>query len=189
MAYPRGAERAAEKRGSVTTKEFKQALKDASALVGEEIALAAVPPLRIAKMVKRFQDLTESSARLRMARKIQQATKKATAGAARKGKYPNKYSAKVNPLGIKESDLGKKLIKDANKRVATELRRAATARAAKRVGLSPKDRLEVINRKLASIGRVAQMERKEGRKLGKALADEAKALRVEHRSISEGLNK
>ena len=167
MAYPRGAERAAEKQGPVTTKEFKQALKEASALVGEEIVLAAIPPLRIAKMLKRFQSLTEKSARLKTARKIQQATKEHIAARARKGSIP---PGGVRRQSVKEEEFGKRLIGDANKRVATELRRAATARASKRVGLSPKDRLEVINRKLASIGRVAQMERKEGRKLGKALA-------------------
>ena len=130
MAYPRGAERAAEKRGSVTTKEFKQALKDASALVGEEIVLAAVPPLRIAKMVKRFQDLTEKSARLKTARKIQQATKEHVAARSRKGSLP---SGGVRKQSGKESEVGKRLIGGANKRVAAELRRAATARAAKRM--------------------------------------------------------
>ncbi len=133
MAYPKHAEEAASKHGTVTTKEFTQALKDASALVGEEIMLSAIPPARIAKMLKRFQTLTENSARLRMARKLQQAAKRATAGMARKGSYPNKYKVGgVRKLGVKESEFGKRLVGDANKRVARELRKAAEARVSKK---------------------------------------------------------
>jgi hypothetical protein len=118
MAYPKHAEEAAAKQGTVSTKEFTQALKDASALVGEEIVLSAVPPARIAKMLKRFQTLTESSARLRTARKIQKVTKDHIAARGRKG--------------LAAPGAGTRLIGDANKRVAKELRRAAEARVSKK---------------------------------------------------------
>jgi hypothetical protein len=128
MAYPKMAEKAAEKQGTVTSKEFKQALKDVSALVGEEIVMAVAPPLRIAKMVKRFQDLTESSARLKTARKIQQATKEHVAARSRKGSLP---SGGVRKQSGKESEVGKRLISGANKRVVREMRKAAEAKAKK----------------------------------------------------------
>ena len=128
MAYPKMAEKAAEKQGTVTSKEFKQALKDASALVGEEIVMAVAPPLRIAKMVKRFQDLTESSARLKTARKIQQATKEHVAARSRKGSLS---SGGVRKQSGKESEVGKRLISGANKRVVREMRKAAEAKAKK----------------------------------------------------------
>ena len=194
MAYkgpisgPEGAERKTRRRytkkgeAAEGRKRAVKALKEASALVGEELVLGAVPALRIAKLLKRFQSLTEKSARLRMARKIQQATKKHTAERARKGAIPP--GGAVNKRPIKESEFGGRLIGDANKRVAAELRRAATARASKRVGLSMRDRIEVIDRKLATIGRVARMQRKEGKKLSKTLSDEAKALRAEHKRLS-----
>lgn len=59
-----------------------------------------------------------------------------------------------------------------------------TGKASAKAGLSMRDRIEVIDRKLATIGRVARMQRKEGKRLSKTLSDEAKALRAEHKRLS-----
>jgi hypothetical protein len=46
MAYPRGAEKAAAKRGTVSKKEFKDAVKSGA----KELAMAVVPAGRVAKL-------------------------------------------------------------------------------------------------------------------------------------------
>jgi hypothetical protein len=51
MAYPKMAEKAAEKQGTVTSKEFKGALKSGGKMAAEEVAMAMFPAARIAKIV------------------------------------------------------------------------------------------------------------------------------------------
>ncbi len=51
MAYPKMAEKAAEKQGTVTSKEFKGALKSGGKMAAEEAAMAMFPATRIAKIV------------------------------------------------------------------------------------------------------------------------------------------
>lgn len=51
MAYPKNLEERMAKRGPVTTKEFKGALKAGGKMAAEEAAMAAFPAVRLAKII------------------------------------------------------------------------------------------------------------------------------------------
>ncbi len=57
MAYPRGAERAAEKQGTVTTKQLKGALKAGGKMAAEELLMSVIPVARIGKLAKLIKGL------------------------------------------------------------------------------------------------------------------------------------
>ena len=59
MAYPKMAEKAAEKQGTVTSKEFAGALKSGGKMAAEELLMSVIPIARIGKLAKLIKGLGE----------------------------------------------------------------------------------------------------------------------------------
>ena len=155
MVYPKNLEEYREKRGPVTTKEFKGVLKAGAKMAAEELLMSVIPVARIGKLAKLVKGLKKGSSRKEVSKalkeggfdklastkpsqselnrqvKVAQARQQA-ADATKKAKREVGYSEFSRKLGQTGEDLATRESRTAGRQAKAKMHKARQKRSAAR---------------------------------------------------------